>query len=46
MSVGYKQTRNRMDDLAEDDLLEVKVVGTTKVYWITDEGKRVLGQAD
>jgi hypothetical protein len=46
MSVGYKQTRNRLDDLSEAGLLNVKMVGTTKVYWLSDEGKIALSQAD
>lgn len=42
MEVGYKQTRNRMDDLVEGDLLNRKMVGTVKVYWLTDAGLQQL----
>jgi len=42
MDVGYKQTRNRMNSLVDDGLLHVKLVGTTKVYWLSDDGKAVL----
>jgi predicted transcriptional regulator len=45
MGVGYKQTRNRMNQLADDGLLNVKLVGTTKVYWLSDEGKAVLSDS-
>ncbi|UIP01714.1 hypothetical protein Hbl1158_17070 (plasmid) [Halobaculum sp. CBA1158] len=46
MDVGYKQTRNRMNQLVDDGLLNVKLVGTTKVYWLSDEGKAVLSGSD
>ena len=45
LNVGYKQTRNRLDDLVEKGMLNVKTVGTTKVYWLSDEGKAQLNQA-
>lgn len=41
-SVGRRQTRNRLDDLAAKDLLNVKTVGRTNVYWLTDDGKAEL----
>lgn len=43
--VGYKQTRNRMDDLVEEDYLNVKKVGTVNVYWLTDKGLQSLSDA-
>ena len=44
-SVGRKQTRNRLDDLAEKGYLKVELVGTTKVYWLSDTGKERLSRA-
>jgi len=44
--VGYKQTRNRLDDLVEDGLLNVEMVGTTKVYWLSDAGRERLAESD
>ena len=38
-SVGYKQTRNRLDDLVEKGHLNVETVGRVNVYWLTDQGK-------
>jgi predicted transcriptional regulator len=43
--VGYKQTRNRLDDLTSKGLLNVRTVGTTKVYWLTDEGESTLSKS-
>jgi len=43
--VGRKQTRNRLNDLVDDDLLRVRTVGTTKVYWLSDRGKETLQSA-
>lgn len=40
--VGYKQTRNRLDDLVEAGLLKKTMVGTTKVYWLSDAGREAL----
>lgn len=40
--VGYKQTHNRLDDLADADLLNATMVGTTKVYWLSDAGRAAL----
>lgn len=45
-SVQYKQTRNRLDDLVDDGLLNVTMVGTTKVYWLSDAGRERLAEAD
>ncbi|RLM40550.1 hypothetical protein DVK00_20930 [Haloarcula sp. Atlit-47R] len=45
-SVGYKQTRNRLDDLVEKGLLNVEKVGTVNVYWLSDEGKRAVADSD
>lgn len=45
MSVGRKQTRNRLDDLVEKGYLNVDLVGTTKVYWLSDSGKERLSEA-
>lgn len=44
--VGYTQTRNRLDQLADEGLLHVKKVGTTNIYWLTDEGLRALAESD
>lgn len=41
-NVGRRQTRNRLDDLAEKEFLNVKTVGRTNVYWLTDAGKKKL----
>lgn len=43
-SVGYKQTRNRLDQLVEDGLLNVRTVGRTNVYWLSDAGKERLAE--
>jgi len=45
MEVQAKQTRNRLDDLVQKELLKVDMVGTTKVYWLSDEGKEQLAAA-
>jgi predicted ArsR family transcriptional regulator len=45
MNVGRKQTRNRLNDLVDQGLLNVETVGTTKVYWLSDAGKRRLSEA-
>jgi len=42
MEVGRKQTRNRLNDLVEDGLLRVRTVGTTKVYWLSEDGKEAV----
>jgi len=42
MNVGYKQTRNRLDRLAQEELLNRKKVGTTNVYWLSEKGKNRL----
>lgn len=44
--VGRKQTRNRLDDLVNDGLLNVEMVGTTKVYWLSDGGRERLAEAE
>lgn len=41
-SVGYKQTRNRLDDLAERGLLNVRKVGNVNLYWLSDNGLDAL----
>lgn len=46
VEVGYKQTRNRLDDLVDDGLLNVEKVGTVKVYWLSDAGKDRLAESD
>jgi predicted ArsR family transcriptional regulator len=46
VEVGQKQTRNRLNQLVDDDLLNVGTVGTTKVYWLSDEGKQALMDAE
>lgn len=45
-TVGYKQTRNRMDQLVEKELLNMRKVGTVKLYWLTDRGKQALAEGD
>jgi len=40
--VGYTQTRNRLDKLADEGLLNRRKVGGTKVYWLTDKAERQL----
>ena len=43
-SVGYKQTRNRLDKLVEKGLLNVEQAGNVNLYWLSDEGERRLGE--
>jgi len=38
-NVGEKQTRNRLDDLCEQNLLNSRKVGSTNVYWLSDGGE-------
>lgn len=45
MDVDEKQTRNRLDALVDDGLLNYRKVGSTKVYWLSDEGERLLAQS-
>jgi Mn-dependent DtxR family transcriptional regulator len=45
LSVGYKQTRNRLDQLVDGGFLNVRKVGTVNLYWLTDEGKRAISSA-
>jgi predicted ArsR family transcriptional regulator len=42
LAVGRKQTRNRLNDLAEQCLLNVETVGSTKVYWLSSRGREQL----
>lgn len=42
VSVGEKQARNRLDALHEDGLLNRRKVGNVNVYWLTDDGERLL----
>jgi len=44
--VGEKQTRNRLDSLVEDGLLKYRKVGSTNVYWLSDDGERELSEAE
>ncbi len=46
MSVGEKQTRNRLESLYESGLLNRRRVGSTNVYWLTDDGERELASAE
>jgi hypothetical protein len=46
MSVGRRQTKNRMDDLVDMGLLHVETVGTTNVYWLSDAGVARLASSD
>lgn len=43
--VSEKQTRNRLDALADDGLLKKRKVGSTNVYWLSDEGEEVLAES-
>jgi DNA-binding transcriptional regulator PaaX len=43
--VGEKQTRNRLDDLADEGLLKKRRVGSTNVYWLSDAGESELASA-
>jgi len=45
-AVGYKQTRNRLDQLEDSGYLNAETVGTTNVYWLTEKGKEALAQTD
>jgi predicted transcriptional regulator len=40
--VGEKQTRNRLEQLHENGLLHRRRVGSTNVYWLTDEGEATV----
>jgi predicted ArsR family transcriptional regulator len=42
LTVGRKQARNRLNDLAEQCLLNVETVGSTKVYWLSARGREQL----
>jgi predicted ArsR family transcriptional regulator len=44
MTVGYKQTRNRLDDLVDAGYLKVQRVGRTNVYWLSDSGRQRLAE--
>lgn len=44
-SVGEKQTRNRLEDLYNRGLLHRRKVGSTNVYWLTDDGERRLSSS-
>lgn len=41
-AVGRRQTQNRLEQLVSKGLLNVRLVGRTKVYWPTDEGDSIL----
>lgn len=43
--VGEKQTRNRLNDLYNDGLLNRRKVGSTNVYWLTDDGEAELARS-
>jgi len=45
-SVGYKQTRNRLDQLEGRGFVNAETVGTTNVYWLTEKGKKALCQGN
>jgi len=44
--VGGRQTRNRLDQLHERGLLNLRKVGSTKVYWLSDDGETELAESD
>jgi DNA-binding transcriptional regulator PaaX len=43
--VGEKQTRNRLEQLYDDGLLNRRRVGSTNVYWLADDGERALASS-
>lgn len=43
--VGAKQTRNRLEALVDDGLLKRRKVGSTNVYWLSDEGEERLAES-
>lgn len=46
LSVGYRQTRNRLNQLVERDLLKHTKVGTTSVYWLSDAGRAAISDGE
>jgi len=44
-SVGEKQTRNRLEQLYDEGLLKRRKVGSTNVYWLSDEGETELASS-
>lgn len=44
--VGYKQTRNRMDDLVDSGLLKVEKAGNVNLYWLSDAGESALSESE
>lgn len=45
-TVGYKQTRNRLDDLVDSGLLRCEKVGNVNLYWLSDAGEDALVSED
>jgi len=41
-TVGYKQTRNRLDELVDAGDLNVRKVGNVNLYWLSDNGSARL----
>lgn len=41
-TVGYKQTRNRLDGLVDRGDLNVRKVGNVNLYWLSDNGSARL----
>jgi len=46
LSVGYKQTRNRLDQLVDErGWLKRRKVAGVKVYWLSDAGREMLSES-
>jgi hypothetical protein len=41
-STGYKQTRNRLYQLADRGLLNRRKIGNTKAYYLSDDGEAAM----
>jgi hypothetical protein len=47
LTVGQKQTFNRLNALVDDGLLDSRTVGpNATLFWITDEGRELLADAE
>lgn len=44
--VGEKQTRNRLNKLADEGYLKQRKVGNTNVYWLSDDGESFLANSE
>lgn len=43
--VGSKQTRNRLEQLHEQGYLNRRKVGSTNIYWLTDNGEKEVADS-